>query len=102
MKQSAHSKIINSIEKPVLLFAVLLLAGCQGGGGGEGPSIGSLLETDQGPVVQEFVKTDGGPTDETITQLAKVHNPEPATMVLMGSGMLAVGYLRRRKQKIQR
>jgi hypothetical protein len=57
---------------------------------GEGSGDGLLaLDTPTGP-------TDGDDTGGTGEAIAKIHNPEPASMALMGLGLL--GLLRRRKK----
>ena len=76
----------------VLALALLLpcLYGCQGGGGSSsGASLSSFA-------------FDGGTDTTTSTQLGTIHNPEPATMLLFGSGIVAMRFARNRKNRIPR
>lgn len=76
----------------VLLSVIPLLYGCQGGGGSSA-SLGSLL----GDI-------PGGGGDSTVVasvttdSLATVHQPEPATLLLIGSGIVALSYMKSRAQ----
>jgi len=80
-----------------LLLSVLLpvVYGCQSSGGSDGsPSITSLLgggTEGAGGVIPP----PGGGGD----QLAQLHQPEPATMLLLGGGLVAMHYLKHRKTK---
>lgn len=64
-------------------FAILLpvISGCQGGGGGGLSFLGGGSGGDSGGFV-------GGGGDS----IATIHNPEPATMLLMGSGLAAMAW----------
>jgi len=81
----------------VLALALLLpcLYGCQGGGGagGGGSSSGASLSS---------FAFDGGTDTTTSTQLGTIHNPEPATMLLFGSGIVAMRFARNRKNRLPR
>jgi hypothetical protein len=103
------SQLKTKIFQTSVLLTLPLLTGCNGGGGGI--AVGSLLgKLDTQPV--------GGPANNNLPSvqtalnpevladcanqacemtLAQVHNPEPATMLLMGSGVAAMAYYRRRK-----
>jgi len=81
-----------------LLLSVLLpvVYGCQGSGGSDGsnPSIASLLGgggTEGGTDATTVVTTTG-------EQLAQLHQPEPATMLLLGGGLVAMHYLKNKKK----
>lgn len=91
-----YSKQINLLA----LAAVLpFVQGCGAGVGGigaltsflfgEGGSIGSFL-----PLGIAAVTGGGGGAE-----LAALHNPEPATMLLVGGGMATMAYFRSRKNR---
>ena len=90
-----------NIRTLIVCISLPLLAGCQGGGadlisllgslfGGPAGSAGllSLLDSSSGI----GVTNDGG------IGLAAVHNPEPATLLLLGGGMAAMARFRSRKK----
>jgi len=83
----------------VFTFSVLLpfVYGCNGGSGSGGGSsfVGSLFGN-SGSGVSGIINQGGG---DTATALAAVHQPEPATMLLLGSGALAMGLMRRQKNQ---
>lgn len=93
------SKFLNMKAYMLLLVVSLpLLSGCLGGGGGSNASGASGLEqiaqvTDITPIEIPPPECVGDLCDgrETIV------NPEPATLLLLGSGMLAAGLYRRKK-----
>lgn len=75
------------------LIATIFLAGCKGSGsgsagisGGDGIYIASL--SDDGSSVDDG-SNDGNPI---------AHNPEPATLALLGSGLFAYAFLRKKKK----
>ena len=80
----------------ILLYITLpLLFGCQGGaGGGLAGIVGGLLGGPGNPGNGDgsgaglLSLGDGGGGDT----LAAVHNPEPMSMLLLGSGMAAMAY----------
>lgn len=91
------------------VFAMVLLLpclyGCQGGGGaGSGSISGASLssfafgggdDTGSSSSLSSFSSTD----TTTSTQLATLHHPEPATMLLFGSGIAAMRFARNRKKR---
>ena len=87
--------------KNFLMLSILLpvVYGCGGGGGGGdlaslfggSPSSGSSVVTGGGG---EII-IGGGGVEEILPTL---HNPEPATLLLIGSGIAAIGYLKRHKR----
>ena len=95
MKPACY-RILNFV---LLSFLLPLLSGCGGGGGGGGVSgaISSLLGSsgDGGSGnsgASALLSLDGGTT-------ATIHNPEPATMLLMGGGLAAMAFYKRRFKK---
>lgn len=83
-----------------LMFSMLLpfVYGCNGGGGGGGTSLGALFQSDpnSGSTTETLLVAPGDLGGEVLTQ---VHNPEPATLLLLGGGMMAMGYFKNRAQK---
>ena len=82
----------------LLMFSVILpfVYGCNGGGGGSGtPSLGNVFtepENLTAPLASLASVAQTSPDT-----LAQIHNPEPATMLLLGGGILAMRYMKNRK-----
>jgi hypothetical protein len=98
----------NGPGRYILVFALLFLAaGCNGGGSGTDSTGLSGISSDtsmtmmssfSAPTDDTFGATDtseGSGTETSGEGVARVHNPEPASMVLFGLGALAL--LRRKK-----
>ena len=84
----------------VLLFVLLpFVYGCQGGGGGShgGPAAGFNGPTSS--FISDGGSSGGGEGGSGGDSIAQIHNPEPATMLLMGSGLMAIGFRRTRRKK---
>ena len=90
-----------NIRTLIVCISLPLLAGCQGGGadligllgslfGGPAGSAGLLSLLDSGGI--SGFTNDGG------VGLSAVHNPEPATVLLLGGGMAAMARFRSRKK----
>ena len=75
------------INNVCLLLTLPLLSGCLGGGI-TSLGLGSLFGIG-GARELAFLG------DSSVTQIAQTHNPEPATMVLMGSGLAALACYRK-------
>ena len=93
--------MVKTVMARIMNFALLsllpILAGCNGGGGG-GSSAGGIsgLSSLGGgltniPTPDSLAAVTGGDA------LATLHNPEPATMLLLGGGIAAMAIVRSTK-----
>lgn len=78
----------------VLSVLLPVIYGCGGGGGGGGSALGALFSPDGGGGGGGGLPGGGGGGEG----LATIHNPEPATILLMGGGMAAMGLYRKHKK----
>ncbi len=72
-----------------LIFACFLLLtsyGCNSGGGD------GISYISQGNSLYAF-------NNDSYNNVVKVHNPEPATMILLGSGFAAMAYANKKRRK---
>lgn len=108
-----NKTIINNLYKAsnLLLITLPLLYGCGGSSGGGSSSMGSFI----GPTASsgtEFALLSSVPEADSSgsallasvpeadsSRIARIHNPEPATMLLLGGGMLAMRFARFRPRK---
>ena len=83
----------------VCIIAVLTLSGCFGGGGGGSASTGSYYAG--GGSYSGGSSSTGGGSSSTGggSTISTVHNPEPATVVLFGSGLIAYALFKIKKRK---
>jgi hypothetical protein len=92
----------------VFLFSVILpfISGCWGGGGGSGSGTASAgIVFNPGTPSPDDITTILPPLKDVINgtlpftgeTLAKIHNPEPTTLLLLGSGILMLGYFSKKK-----
>jgi len=82
------------------LLLVVFLAGCGGSGSGGSvfsPPAGGGLGGDVLAGVTPDPSDPGDPGDPGIGN--QMINPEPASMALLGGGLLAYGFLRRKKKR---
>ena len=88
-----------NIRTIIVCLSLPLLAGCGGGGSGLLGLVGSLFG---GPIggagLLSLLDSGIGFTNDGGAGLAAVHNPEPATMLLLGGGMAAMARLKSRKK----
>ncbi|MCK5581120.1 MAG: PEP-CTERM sorting domain-containing protein [Candidatus Omnitrophica bacterium] len=82
-------------EKGFLALSVLLpfVYGCQGSGGGESGSSVSGLGSSVTSSAVDLASVSSG------DGMATIVNPEPATMLLLGGGVIAMGYLKNLKNR---
>ena len=104
-------KCLKHINLLVLTVVLPFVYGCGAGGGGIGAltsflfggsvsSIGLLSSGTAGSSVPLGIASAAG--DSVISggaELAALHNPEPATMLLLGSGVMAMTYFKSRKNR---
>ena len=76
-----------------LILLSVVLPGIYGCGGESITSLGSLFGGSGGILGIGGGGIGGG----GVIELASIVNPEPATMLLVGSGIVALGYFRRKK-----
>jgi hypothetical protein len=92
----------------LFLFSAILpfICGCLGGGGSSSGAANAGVAFVPGASSPDEIITILPPASDMINgvlpftgeTLAKVHNPEPTTLLLLGSGMLMFGYFRKKNQ----
>lgn len=83
-------KFLEKLNTTLLVLTVPLISGCGGGGG---LSLNSLFGSGGG---SEAASSGGGGSLASLSGVSggggDFHNPEPASMLLMGSGIAAMAY----------
>ena len=93
-----------------LMVVQFLMAGCEGGGGlaslfggGGSGDAGTLGDLASGGVdAIGGSGGSGGGEGGLVSEVATVHSPEPASIVLFAGGLAGLAHLRRRKGRAQR
>ena len=89
-------KIFISRSLNFLMLSLMLpvASGCTGGGG-SASALGSLFGASSSGSTLSL--SGGELAGSGAASLAAIHQPEPATMLLVGGGMIAMGYFRNQK-----
>jgi len=88
-------KVSNLLLLMVCAVALFALTGCLGGGGGSSSTGSGGSGSGNGSTYAGSFSSSGG----SATGGSAVHNPEPATLALFGSGLIAYALSRRKKKK---
>lgn len=97
----------SGLGRYALLSALLFLAaGCNGGGGTSSDGF-SAMSSDTTALSSLSVPTEetfgsSSTSESSGTEVAQVHNPEPASMALMGLGLLGAAWSKKRNRKVKR
>ncbi len=106
------SKLIRNANVAILSVLLPYIYGCSGGGGGGGNSLSELLGPGAGTgagattagagsgIDAGFLASSLSTSSEGLgNHIASIHNPEPTTMALLGSGIMAMAFLMNKSKK---
>lgn len=93
--KNLYYRTINSV---LIVGSAVLLAGCNGGGSGSGSAVdGTTPLSGAGGTNEVYL---GGPVRTLTTEesMAVISNPEPATALLIGGGLMAYSYYKKNRK----
>ncbi len=91
---------VNAFLIILCLLSTVMLSGCVGeGGGGSGDSWSSSWSSGSSGGTGDSGSGGSNYGEDSGTGASAQHNPEPATMAMIGVGLFAYGILNKKKKK---